>query len=204
MDMNGSRVTNIFNNEGENQVRSPDRLDEYMRVASPGTWILAAALGIMIIALIVWGLVGSVSENLNMTGIGINLEHSLNGSKIGADGEEPYIDSVLCLVSVNDITLAEITDKDAVAVFRDGTRVHGTCSPLSYEVLGNDELHKLLEDYYSDTEWVFSKLSENTGAYSYAFTVVLDDHLEGLYWGDTSDVTVTLKELSPLNYLLEE
>ena len=59
----------IFAADNQNRVRSPEELDNYIRVQKPGTLILVLALALVVVALIVWGFIGTLPVTKNVTGV---------------------------------------------------------------------------------------------------------------------------------------
>lgn len=51
------------------RMSSPEQLDMAMRVTSPAGWVALLALGVVIVATIVWSVVGRISERVDGTGI---------------------------------------------------------------------------------------------------------------------------------------
>lgn len=51
------------------RMSSPEQLDMAMRVTSPAGWVALLALGVIIVATIVWSIVGRISERVDGTGI---------------------------------------------------------------------------------------------------------------------------------------
>jgi multidrug efflux pump subunit AcrA (membrane-fusion protein) len=59
----------LFRKVALDRLSSPEQLDEMLKITSPKGWLALAALGGMIIALVVWGILGSIP--LTVTGRGI-------------------------------------------------------------------------------------------------------------------------------------
>ena len=62
----------MFSQESSDRIRSPERLNEYIRAVTPGTWILITALALVMAALIFWGMTGSIPVYLSAKGVGIS------------------------------------------------------------------------------------------------------------------------------------
>lgn len=51
----GTAVQNdVFRKESLERAASPERLDEYIRVANPSVWVLLGAVAVFLIGVIVW------------------------------------------------------------------------------------------------------------------------------------------------------
>ncbi len=59
----------VFRKVSIERLSSPEQLDQLMTVTDPRGWILLAALGVVLLAGIIWGLLGSVPQNVGGTGI---------------------------------------------------------------------------------------------------------------------------------------
>ena len=48
----------IFRQKSIDKVSSPEKLDDYIRVTTPGVWITITAIVILLVGTIVWGTFG--------------------------------------------------------------------------------------------------------------------------------------------------
>ena len=55
----------LFRKKSVDRVSSPEQLDEYIRVANPGVWMVLAAIVILLAGVIVWGCVGHLDTTLS-------------------------------------------------------------------------------------------------------------------------------------------
>lgn len=67
----------IFRKSSLDRVSSPEQLNEYIRVARPGVWLLLGAIVLLLLGVIVWGVFGTVTDTVPM---GVIVE---NGVVIG-------------------------------------------------------------------------------------------------------------------------
>lgn len=58
----------IFTQKATDKLRSPDDLDEYVRVTNPSVWIVMAACAALVIGLLAWGFLGTVETNVSTMG----------------------------------------------------------------------------------------------------------------------------------------
>ena len=58
----------IFRKSALDRISSPEQLNEYMKVAGPGVWCIMAGLAVTFAAFIVWGLLGSIPETVDISG----------------------------------------------------------------------------------------------------------------------------------------
>lgn len=59
----------IFRKKSLNRVSSPEQLNDYIRVTSPGIWIILAAVLMMIVGLIVWGVVDKIETKISAVAV---------------------------------------------------------------------------------------------------------------------------------------
>lgn len=59
----------IFNKEAQEKLRSPDDLDKYVRVTTPGKWSVIVAFAILLLGILTWATFGTVSTSVAATGV---------------------------------------------------------------------------------------------------------------------------------------
>ena len=59
----------IFRKESLKKVSSPEELNDYIKVTSPGVWLAIAAAAALLIAALVWGIFGSLESSVTVSGI---------------------------------------------------------------------------------------------------------------------------------------
>ena len=59
----------IFRKESLKKVSSPEELNDYIKVTSPGVWLAIAAAAVLLIAGLVWAVFGSLESSVTVTGI---------------------------------------------------------------------------------------------------------------------------------------
>ena len=64
----------IFRRSSLERVSSPDQLDDYMRVSNPRIWTVLAAVTILLISFLVWGIFGKLPTTVSLKGIVKNQE----------------------------------------------------------------------------------------------------------------------------------
>lgn len=55
----------LFRKKSIDKVSSPEQLNEYIRVANPGVWMVLAAVVILLAGVIVWGVIGHLDTTLS-------------------------------------------------------------------------------------------------------------------------------------------
>ena len=57
----------LFRKKSVDKVSSPEQLNEYIRVANPGVWMVLAAIVILLAGVVVWGFIGHLDLFTNCT-----------------------------------------------------------------------------------------------------------------------------------------
>ena len=52
----------VYREKSLNKIKSPDSLDDYIKVSGPGVWMLLAAAIILIAGFLVWGVFGHMGD----------------------------------------------------------------------------------------------------------------------------------------------
>ena len=60
--------TNIFRKSSIDRANSPEQLNEYIRVANPGVWLVLAAVVVLLIGVVIWGIFGKIETKIE-TGV---------------------------------------------------------------------------------------------------------------------------------------
>lgn len=55
----------IFRQKSIDRVTAPDELDDYIKVANPGTWLILVAVIALLAAVIIWGIVGRLNTTVS-------------------------------------------------------------------------------------------------------------------------------------------
>ena len=55
----------LFRKSGIDRVNSPEQLNEYIRVANPAVWLVLAAVGFLLLGVLIWGVFGSVETKVD-------------------------------------------------------------------------------------------------------------------------------------------
>lgn len=59
----------IFRKKSIEKVSSPEQLNDYVRVSSPGVWMVLLAVVILLAGVCIWGIFGHLDTTLNTVGI---------------------------------------------------------------------------------------------------------------------------------------
>lgn len=118
----------VFRKTSIDRMNSPEQLNEYIRVARPGVWLVLAAVVALLLGVVVWGVFGTVK--------------SVVGGAVIADGtNEPY-----CYIRVSDMekikpgmtmTIGQDVEATIVSVSGDSHEATEDESQL-LEIMGSD------------------------------------------------------------------
>lgn len=97
--------TNLFRKSSIDRVNSPEQLNDYIRVANPSVWILLAAIVVLLVGVVIWGIFGSVETKVNTTLIvqngtvsayvsSDNISSLKEGMTVRVDDKEGVIESI--------------------------------------------------------------------------------------------------------------
>lgn len=53
----------IYREESIERISSPEKLNDYIKVSSPSMWLIMAAIIVLLLGVIAWSILGSVSVN---------------------------------------------------------------------------------------------------------------------------------------------
>lgn len=56
--------TRLFRKSSIDRVNSPEQLNEYIRVANPGVWFILAAVAILLVGVLFWGIFGTIETTI--------------------------------------------------------------------------------------------------------------------------------------------
>lgn len=65
--MVADETSSIFTEKASDKLRSPDDLDEYVRVTNPSVWVVLAACVVLLIGLFAWGFLGTAETSVGAT-----------------------------------------------------------------------------------------------------------------------------------------
>ena len=69
--MRGSVIlqNKLFNKSSMERISSPEKLNDYIQVANPSIWLILGAAILLLAAVLVWGIFGSVSTTYTVKGV---------------------------------------------------------------------------------------------------------------------------------------
>ena len=168
----------VFDFENEDRVESPERLNEYIRVANPGTWVMVSALLLVLAAFIAWGLIGTIPRSVTLKGV--------------VDKSTGY--SLDVVVDASQFTGESLVGKEATYYLPSGAAGKGKIVRATDTPLSREEMAGVLESDFLASSLVYSD-------YSYILLLEPEEDLteHGLEIGQ---VTIIVDEVRPVSFLL--
>ena len=203
--MSKENVTGIAG--GENDSRSAERLNEYIRIGSPGGIILIIALAVVAAAVIIWGFVGSIPVTVTKACV--------------ITGDDTGVKTALCFLDVDTYQGDIPAGNKATVRMDDGKVFSGTVGYTVSNPLTDKEIRERFSDYF-DTfdenasaatessgmatdgipfiEWIFDKIMEPDHEF-YKTVIIRTDEDMSEYFHQTGNVSIVLREVKPFSFL---
>ena len=115
----------LFRKKSVDRVSSPEQLNEYIRVANPGVWMVLAAIVILLAGVVVWGCIGHLDTTLTTAIVCENGEAVIYVKE--ADAEKIAV-GMTVRVDDKEYTVSEISAEPS--------RVDGTMSEYAIHASG--------------------------------------------------------------------
>lgn len=104
----------IFRKESIDRLKSPEQLNDYIRVARPGVWIVLSAIVLLLIGVLIWGIFGSVETVVHTEAVvedqvavcsldTVNAAEVVQGLTVSIDGQSGTIQKVSQGVAIADM-----------------------------------------------------------------------------------------------------
>ena len=72
-----NETNEIFTKKAADKLRSPDDLDEYVRITNPSIWIVLSGCAVLLIGLFAWGFFGTAETRAGATGTCVKAKYSV-------------------------------------------------------------------------------------------------------------------------------
>ena len=186
----------------ESRKTSGDGLDDYIRVSSPGLLIIVGALSLVLVATVVWGLIGKIPVTITVTGCVVDTESLAQAfaeerARTGSVGEDALEGSwVICFVDSSKYSAEQIQQfgNDVTITMPDRATFKGTIEGVSPVPLSRDEARL----YLKNSEWVVEQCV--TSNYSWGIAILVSEDLSDHLF-TTPDVTIITDEVPPIRFL---
>ena len=132
----------IFRKKSLDRVKSPENLDDYIKVANPGVWLLLVSVIVLLAGACVWGIIGHIDSTVPSTvrienGTAVcyvaeeNIKGITEGMTVKFDDKETVIESIGAKENGEYICTLK-TDEALKDGFYDGKVVTQSYKPLSF------------------------------------------------------------------------
>lgn len=163
----------IFRKESLDRVESPEQLDEYIKVSHPKVWLIMAALLVAAAAVIVWSVIGSLPQTMEVKGVTVG-DNVINCYE---DVENANTNLVGCKVNIS---------------LPDGSSVSGEVESVSQNPYSQEEIRAEISE-----DWLADNVLD--GSYSYEVRVIAEEEIpENML----ATVTITTAEVKPIQFIL--
>lgn len=171
---------------------SRDELDEYIHVAHSGFIIIVAAMVLILIAAVVWSILGKIPVTETVNGFVMYMEPA----EVGETGTEAERYCIACLDAskYSSEQMEKIKDKVTLEM-ADGTEMNAKVISIYSVPYSRDDIS---HEYLMDNEWLVSECVKSN--YNWLLIIKADD-LSGYEYSLTK-ATLVLDEVSPLSFLV--
>ena len=177
---------------------SGDGLDDYIRVSSPGLLIIIGALSLVLVATVVWGLIGKIPVTVTVTGCVVDSESIVDNQAQSGDAGGDAIEGpwIVCFMDSSKYSAEQIEKfgDDVTITMPDRTTFKGKIERVSAYPLSRDEAGL----YLKNGEWVAEQCV--TSNYSWGIAVHVHEDISGHLF-TTPDVTIITDEVPPIRFL---
>ena len=119
----------LFRQESVDAVETPEKLDEYVRAVRPRAWLVVVAVLLLLVALLLWSLLGTVRSTFPLQGVQEDrvfsgyilprdaLEIQLGMTVLFPDGTEGVVSDISHDIKTSEEIIAEVNNAMIVANF---------------------------------------------------------------------------------------
>lgn len=197
--------------DDRNRVRSPEELDAYIRVVRPGTIFLIGAFTLVVVALVVWGLTGSLPITINAKGVyyseyaraatqaveeGRLEEFKETTESLSEEDRASFGESyVYCFLNAYQYNRQDLVDKKAAVAYPGMKPVQGNVIGVGTIPYTKDMIAK---------EFGTSFIADTCATSDYSWVVEIQtDELFDIDMRSLMDVTVEIGQVKPMSMLFQ-
>lgn len=167
--------SSLFRQHSLDRISSPDQLDDYIKVSNPSIWMVLAALFIILGAVFVWGITGSLPTSISISGV--------------AQDEE-----AVCYLDIESAGAVKAGQKVTIEIPGDDTSYSGVVKNVGTMPMSPSEISAELNSDY---------LSQALSGDGFAVKVVVECQKANLADGTLLDLKIVTDEVRPIDFLLE-
>ena len=173
-----SQTKSIFNTDSEDRVESPEKINEYIRVGGPGTYLIVGALLLVLVALVIWGLTGTLPVTETVTSV----VDSSNDNHI------------TCFADASRFSPVGLVGKQVSIHLSDNTSVLGTVEYVSDTPMSGEQAEALIGN-----DWLADNLVDFQ--YSYVMSIEPESDLSA-YGYQLVSASIITEEVPPYRFLM--
>lgn len=132
----------LFSKKSLDKVKSPESLDDYIRVSNPGVWLLLVSIIVLLIGAVAWGIFGHIDSTVSATvrvenGVAVcyipetDVKGITEGMTVRFDGKEAVIQNIGAKVNAEYVCALQ-TDESLTDGFYEAKVVTESYQPLSF------------------------------------------------------------------------
>ena len=182
----------LFHTDSKDRVQSPEKLNEYIRVSSPGGIVLIAALILVSASVIIWGVIGKIPITMTQKGV------------IGVLSQESF-SSCFCFINADLVGGSLPEDTKASIHLPDGTVFQAKLEFMLDPTLSEEEIRSMFDgtdfDFRVYSDWTLDQLLGN-GTYFYFTSFESAEEIPLEYYHKVADVTIVMEEVRPISFLM--
>ncbi len=169
----------IFRRGKDNRVESPEKIDDYIRVSSPWTFLIVIALILVLAALILWGTTGSLPVTETVKG---HVDAQFN-------------DQVICLMDASRFSPDQLTGKQVSLRMADRSVVDGTVEEVIDTPVSAEEAAEIVRN-----DWLASNMIDKNHDYFYVVFINPKKELSE-YRNQLVDASIITENVRPIRFL---
>ena len=173
-----TKKRSIFNTDSADRAESPEKINEYIRVGNPGYFIMILAMVVVVAAILIWGLTGTLPVTETVPGV---VDASNNNH-------------VSCFVDASSFSAEGLLGNKVSIRMSDRKVVSGKVEDVRDVPVSEEEAYEMIQN-----DWLSSNLI--TSNYSYIVSIIPDEDLS-FYSYEITDVSIITENLRPVELLI--
>ncbi len=167
--------SSLFRQNSLDRISSPDQLNDYIKVSNPSIWMVLTALFIILGAVFVWGITGSLPTSISISGV-------------AQDGE------AVCYLDTESAGGVRTGQKVTIKIPGDDTSYLGVVKEVGTMPMSPSEISAELNSDY---------LSHVLSGEGFAVKVVVESLKVYIADGTLLNLRIVTDEVRPIDFLLE-
>ena len=111
----------LFRKSSMDRLKSPEELNDYIRVANPSVWLLLGAIILLLLGVVVWGVFGTVESTLKT---GVRVEDERVDCCVGEADVNRIDEGMLVRIGEKEGTVKHVSDTPLQAIGQENYLFH--------------------------------------------------------------------------------